>query len=144
MARHPSQGWGFLDIFRYQRGALARPGYFFHSMSMSSIARRLLPVLALIVVGIVIGVDYLFFPASTKYATYMRHDGKYSIVVYRFPNRFHTLPGHASDSPGEVQLLDRDGKMLRQVRVQIVQWVEKVEWSDQRVYIKLVADWELP
>lgn len=54
------------------------------------------------------------------------------------------MPGQSSDSPGEVQLLNNEGKILQKVKVEMVQLVEQVEWRESSVSIKLIADWPLP
>ena len=54
------------------------------------------------------------------------------------------MPGQAADSPGVVRLCDQQGKLLRQTEVEMVQLVERVDWLDKKVNIKLLADWDLP
>jgi hypothetical protein len=54
------------------------------------------------------------------------------------------MPGQGGDAPGRVQLRNRGGEVLRQVDVEMVQLVDQVEWTDRKVWIKLVAEWELP
>ena len=79
-----------------------------------------------------------------RHATFVRPDGKYAIVVYRFGRRLPMMPGQGSDSPGEVQLQDSSGRILRKEKVEMVQLVENVEWRESSVSIKLIADWPLP
>lgn len=81
---------------------------------------------------------------AKPYATYTRPDGKFSIVVMRRKSWLPTMPGQGSDSPGEVQLMDAQGRVLKQADVEMVQLVDKVEWLDKSVSIKLIADWPLP
>ena len=54
------------------------------------------------------------------------------------------MPGQAGDAPGVVRLYDRQGRLLHETRVDMVQRVQKVEWTEKAVGIKLVADWSLP
>jgi hypothetical protein len=54
------------------------------------------------------------------------------------------MPGQASDAPGRVQLYDRHGKLLRETKVEMVQLVDHVDWTEKKVRIKLVAEWDLP
>lgn len=79
-----------------------------------------------------------------NYATFDSPDGKYKIVVLRKKQMFGSAPGQAGDAPGEVRLIDGSGNVLEKTDVEMVQLVEKVEWTDKTVYIKLVADWDLP
>lgn len=78
------------------------------------------------------------------YATYVRPDGRYKIVIYRRPVLFGMMPGQAGDAPGVVKLFDQSGKELAETNVEMVQNVERVEWLPRHVRIKLVAEWDLP
>ena len=85
------------------------------------------------------------FSKTDEYATFSRPDGKYKIVVLRKSSWFGSAsPGQSGDSPGKVQLQDKDGKVIKETDVEMVQLVENVEWEDKKVYIKLIADWDLP
>jgi hypothetical protein len=57
---------------------------------------------------------------------------------------FGSSPGQAGDAPGEVRLYNRDGDLLEKAAVEMVQMVENVEWENDSVHIKFVADWKLP
>lgn len=104
--------------------------------------------LAFIAVAIIIFGGAIAFalssPPPQRHATFVRPGGGYSIVVYRFESRLPMMPGQSSDSPGEVQLLNNEGKILQKVKVEMVQLVEQVEWRESSVSIKLIADWPLP
>lgn len=54
------------------------------------------------------------------------------------------LPDQAGDAPGVLCLYDRDGQLLQETKVDMVQLVERVEWEDRRVRVTLIADWTLP
>lgn len=84
------------------------------------------------------------FSKEKEYATFERPDGKYKIVVMRQESFFSKSPGQAGDSPGEVLLVNKAGEVLQKTDVEMVQLVENVTWEDKKVYIKLVADWDLP
>lgn len=79
-----------------------------------------------------------------EYAVFSRPDAHYKVVVIRKKTWSAIMPGQAGDSPGIVRLYDRQGKLLRQVDVEMVQLVERVDWLDKKVSIKLLADWDLP
>lgn len=79
-----------------------------------------------------------------EYAAFNSPDGKYKIVVMKKSTFFGKAPGQGGDAPGEVRLVNKNGDVLQQKDVEMVQLVEKVEWTEKNVYIKLVADWELP
>lgn len=81
---------------------------------------------------------------TSVYATFTRPDGHYRVVVLRRTVWPSVMPGQGGDAPGTVQLLDRRGKLLHRAEVEMVQLVDQVEWSDRKVWIKLVAEWDLP
>lgn len=54
------------------------------------------------------------------------------------------MPGQSGDAPGVVRLYNRRGDLLQETKVEMVQLVDHVEWTDRKVRIKLVAEWELP
>ena len=73
-------------------------------------------------------------------------DGRFSIEVCREEMLF-SMPGGASDAPGEVRLLDRDGHVLERAHVDMVQlYGEPAEWEPDRVSIRDVSHgwWTLP
>jgi hypothetical protein len=66
------------------------------------------------------------------------------MVVYRIPTAM-AMPGQAGDAPGFVRLYDqRNGHILQQKDVEMVQMIDQFEWSSTNLYIKLFADWRLP
>ena len=79
-----------------------------------------------------------------EYATFTSPDGNYRIVVVRMLSGLIFMPGQAGDAPGKVLLYQSDGKLLQETRVEMVQLVNQVHWMENRVQIKLIADWELP
>lgn len=81
---------------------------------------------------------------TEEYATFTRSDGNYRVVVSRMPIWPAILPGQGSDAPGVVRLYNRQGVLLHETKVEMVQLVNHVEWVEKMVSIKLVADWELP
>lgn len=98
-----------------------------------------------LVIILIILVSSLFGCAKMEeYATFNSPNGKYKIVVMKKSSFFGKSPGQVGDSPGEVRLLNKNGDVLENKDVEMVQLVEKVEWTDKNVYIKMVADWELP
>ena len=54
------------------------------------------------------------------------------------------MPGQAGDAPGRVMLYNRVGELLHETSVEMVQLVQKVEWTEKSVSIKLIAEWDLP
>lgn len=82
--------------------------------------------------------------AEDRHATFTRPDGRFAIVVVRQRAWRPALPGQGSDGPGEVQLQDAQGRILKRAPVEMVQLVDNVQWLDRHVVIKLVADWPLP
>ncbi len=55
------------------------------------------------------------------------------------------FPGSASDRPAMVYLYDtRSGKILHHAPAEMLQMVDKVFWSSNRVEVMLLVEWELP
>jgi len=105
----------------------------------------LITISLLIIVGGLIGGYFIFGDLMMEnYATFDSPDGKYKIVVRRKKEFLGSAPGQAGDSPGEVRLINKNGDVIEKTEVEMVQLVESVEWTDNSVYIKLVADWTLP
>jgi hypothetical protein len=85
------------------------------------------------------------FRPKSVYREFSSPDGRFKIVVYRFPISLGPMPGQGSDAPGEVRLYRTDnGKLLKRTRVEMVQIVDDSAWTETNVNIKFVADWELP
>jgi hypothetical protein len=113
--------------------------------SLPARRRRRLLLAALVCVALIgAGVIAVARLGTSVYATFTRPDGHYRVVVLRRTVWPGMMPGQGGDAPGTVRLLDRQGKVLRQAAVEMVQLVDQVEWSDRKVYVKLVAEWELP
>ena len=82
--------------------------------------------------------------SGAQYRTFSSPDGRFQIVVFRKP-RLVAMPGQSSDAPGYFQLRDtRTGRVLRERSVEMVQLVDRVEWSPTKVDVFLLADWDLP
>jgi len=75
------------------------------------------------------------------YATYKSPDDKYTLAVYGKKAR-GLLPGQGGDVPGVVILRNDKGAVLRKQDVEMVQLVEKPEWSDKGVSVKLLFEWK--
>ena len=95
---------------------------------------------------IVLVVFFSGFSMSEDYLTSTRPDGKYRVVVSKKTSLLNlgSVPGSSGDAPGVVRLYNQQGKLMEETKVELVQQVEKVEWGVKSVYIKLVADWQLP
>lgn len=113
-------------------------------------ARTLRPARRNLVIGILalllalIATGWAMLPQTETYASFTRPDGHYLVRVLRKKSLLPVLPGQAGDAAGVVQLLDRNGKLMRQIEVPMVQMVERVQWEDKHLSIKLIADWDLP
>ena len=74
----------------------------------------------------------------------MSPDKRFKMIVYRIPMT-SAMPGQSGDAPGFVRLYDeRNGRILEQKDVEMVQLIDQPEWSPTNLYIKLFADWKLP
>ena len=71
-------------------------------------------------------------------------DSRFRLVVYRRQTWHSTMPGQGSDAPGIVRLYDRSGHLLDEAAIPMVQQINDLEWSKDRVTVPLVFDWKLP
>jgi hypothetical protein len=76
------------------------------------------------------------------YRTFERPDGLYSVEVWRQPQIF-AMPGQAGDAPGTLRLLNAAGRKLAETSVEMVQLVQRVDWSGGHARIDLIVDWDL-
>jgi len=100
-------------------------------------------VLVVFLLAAVVAVRIAILLLPKVYWTDESPDGRYQIVVYRIPMMM-AMPGQGSDASGYILLMDSSGRVLEGTNVGMVSIVEQPEWSQDRVYIKLMADWELP
>lgn len=82
------------------------------------------------------------YKGGNQHAVYESPNKDYFIVIYRIPMEF-SMPGGASDAPGIVCLYNAKGEMLKEKKIEMIQLMEKPEWSDKNVSIKLFADWDI-
>ena len=115
-------------------------------MSTRTFPKRLLAVLAVLIVGVFVAFGLRAWRRSgaEEYRRFASPDGRFQIVVFRIPSRV-AMPGQSSDAPGYIQLRDtRTGRVLRERSVEMVQLVDRIEWSPTNVDVRLLADWSLP
>src|SRR5262245_44331339 len=126
--------------------------------SLTSFVRRLCHIMNIptfirwptVVVGILgvsaltFGLRALYRSSATEYRSYMSPDGRFKMVIYRLP-MLTAMPGQSSDAPGFVRLYDqKNGRILQQKDVEMVQIIDQFEWTPTNLYITLFADWRLP
>jgi hypothetical protein len=81
---------------------------------------------------------------AEEYRTFASPDGQFQIVVYRMPMH-SAFPGQGSDAPGYFQLREaRTGRVLRERAVEMVQLVDRIDWSPTNVAVLFLTDWSLP
>jgi hypothetical protein len=115
-------------------------------MSTRTFPKRLVAVLAVLIVGVFVALGLRAWRRSgaEEYRRFASPDGRFQIVVFRIPSRV-SMPGQSSDAPGYFQLRDaRTGRVLRESSVEMVQLVDRIEWSPTNVDVRLLADWSLP
>ena len=107
--------------------------------------RLVLGTCALVVILLCVSATAIHCCVGSQYITNTSPVGRFRVVVYRRNQWFGMGPGQSSDAPGVIRLYDTvDGRVLKQSSVEMVQLVEDVLWSKTNVYVKFVADWELP
>ena len=102
--------------------------------------------LAVLVLGVLVAFSLRAWRRSgaEEYRTFASPDGRFQIVVYRIPTG-DAMPGQSSDAPGYFQLRDvRTSRVLHERSVEMVQLVDRIEWSPTNVDVRLLADWKLP
>ncbi len=103
-------------------------------------------MVGLVFVGMVVILTFILLgrPKGEEYRRYSSPDGRFQIVVFRIPTAF-AMPGQSSDAPGYFQLLDtQTGRVLREQEVEMVQLVDRIEWSATNVMVRLLAVRSLP
>lgn len=81
---------------------------------------------------------------SDVYTTARSPDGRFLVEVRRCEMRY-AAPGQGGDAPGIIRLVDlTNGKELKRKRIDIVSTFTGAEWSERRVSIPLLVDWDLP
>jgi hypothetical protein len=82
---------------------------------------------------------------GSEYRNFPSPDRRFKVAVYRTPERWGAFPGQSGDAPGTVCLFDsKTGKLLKRREVEMVQLIDRVEWSATNVSIPLFVDWALP
>lgn len=108
--------------------------------SAASTATKAAVVLAALALG-----AWLLLPRALEpVQRFERPDGRYSVVVLRRSSGWGLFPGQGGDAPGELRLLDADGRVLQQQSLPMVQLASDVQWQADRVVVPLVADWPTP
>lgn len=78
---------------------------------------------------------------------YMREsspDGRYEIVVCRFPQRGAMMPGQSSDAPGVIQLRRRDtDAVVYSTPIEAVAAMPLITWNGDTVSLPTFVDWPL-
>lgn len=71
-------------------------------------------------------------------------DGRYAVVV-RLDSKSEgpITPGSSGDRQGFVQLVNSQGKILKQASVDMVGRIDQVLWKEDQVEVKMVATWQL-
>ena len=111
---------------------------------MRTVTRSLLIIMAVVLV--VALVMYWRQDPTSIHQVYTSPDKRFKLVLYSY-YRFFAMPGSGSADHAEGLLCLYDtstGKELARCKVGLVMDVQQVEWSATNVYIKLIADWNLP
>jgi hypothetical protein len=105
--------------------------------------KRLRAIGLIVFLFLVAVVGALFYKTHQKvvYRTFISPDGKYEMIVYRYES-IMSLPGQGSDASGLVRLYDlSSGRRINQCKIEMVQLVDRCEWSQTNVSIPLIVDW---
>lgn len=81
---------------------------------------------------------------SSPHSVFMSPDKQYRIELFSYDNILPVMPGSsAGDEAGYIRLYNKDNELLNEKEIEMVQLVETINWSGDKVSIKLVADWNL-
>ena len=81
---------------------------------------------------------------SSQHQVFMSPDKNYRIELFAYDSIFTAMPGSsAGDEAGYIRLYNKDNELLNEKEIEMLQLVETVDWSDNHVSIKLIADWPL-
>lgn len=106
--------------------------------------RRLRWITVAAFIFLILAMWWAFRATTEEYASFMRPDGHYRVVVIRKKQWTALMPGQTSDAPGVVQLYNQHGDLLHKTNIKMVQLVDHVDWNEKKLSIKLVAEWDLP
>lgn len=82
---------------------------------------------------------------TKAYARFVSPSGEFTVVVHKkILSLSMRLPGHGSDTPGVVLLLDKNKKILRRGNVEMIGMITAVTWSEGYVSIPTLGRWYLP
>jgi hypothetical protein len=104
----------------------------------------LIAVFVVILLAGVAAVPYIRRHNAIVYSVIPSPDGRYKIVVYGLPQFIPVDPGQGGDANGFVQLQDNAGHVLQEKDITMVQNIDQVYWTHDKVDIKLFAEWNLP
>ena len=92
---------------------------------------------------IILSILFLFIrPRNQVYLSIESPDSQYKVVVTKNAEWF-IFPGGSSDMAGTVYLKNSQNRVIHKIPIDIVQQVEKVDWTSHSVHIKGVVDWKL-
>lgn len=63
-------------------------------------------------------------------------------MVYPYVEHGMRFPGQGRDGPGKIFLKGPDGKTISSQDIEMLLNVEKPEWSEHHVSMKLVFEWD--
>ncbi len=82
------------------------------------------------------------YAGGEVYRQFHSPNNDWRVVVYRCRSLF-AMPGQSSDAPGRVVLIDKEGNIVRQQPIEMVQLATPPVWETERVVMKLQFDWPL-
>jgi len=81
---------------------------------------------------------------ASEYKTLYSPNHKYYLRLYRYKPLYMVMPGSSGDAPGYIQLYSKNGLLMREKEVEMVQMADNIQWSKNQVNIKFILNWELP
>lgn len=112
--------------------------------SVSARNKRRLRIAGLVVMLLIAGYLIQLRYRLEEYQVIRSPDQRFRVVVYRRRIWPSTMPGQGSDAPGVVRLYDRSGKLLDEAEISMVQHMNDIVWTRDRVEVPLIFSWPLP
>ncbi|MDJ0932925.1 hypothetical protein [Breoghania sp.] len=109
-------------------------------------------VLFLLFVGMIVAPMFtaalflLMIPPTPEFEMTHRYeapDKRHAVVPLRQTNTPFITPGHGSDAPGHLCLIDTQHRILAEAPVDMIFLVEEVDWQEGEIRIRDIVTWDV-
>ena len=100
-----------------------------------------------ILIVAIISVCLIAFSAfhAEEYNRSVSPDGKYIAIAkyHAFRAWIPMMPGGSGDKSGWIEVFSKDGKYFGSHSVEMVSFIQEIEWSRDSAYLKFAGEWNL-